>query len=86
MYTISDVATALQNIAQQLGQLVRQQRQDPVPTYPFASLPSASGSPGLVVYVSDGREPGQLAGTGTGMLAFSNGTGWRSTAGGALLN
>lgn len=86
MYTISDVATALQNIAQQLGQLVRQQRQDPVPIYSFVNLPSAAGSPGLIVYVSDGREPAQGAGAGTGMLAFSNGVGWRSTAGGALAN
>ena len=84
MIGIADLFTALTNIAGQLGQLVQQKAQNPVPSYVFASLPSAVGSPGLIVFCTNGREPGQGVGAGTGMLAFSNGSSWRSTAGGAL--
>lgn len=54
------------------------------PTYAFANLPAAATSPALVVFVSNARKPGEGPGAGTGMLAFSDGVGWFSTAGTAL--
>ncbi|MGH1573411.1 hypothetical protein ACRAWG_25490 [Methylobacterium sp. P31] len=41
---------------------------------------------GSAAYCSDCREPGQAHGAGTGMLVFKNASGWRSAAGGAILN
>jgi len=84
MIGLQDVTTALVNINGTLGQLAQQKAQNPVPTFSFASLPSASGKPGLVVFCSNGRKPGEGSGLGTGMLAFSDGTSWISTAGTAL--
>lgn len=47
-----------------------------IPTYTKAALPAANTMSGRIVFVSD-------AATGTGQLAFSNGTVWKSvTVGG----
>lgn len=56
-----------------------------LPTYAFASLPAAATNPALLVFVSNGRKPGEGAGLGTGMTAFSDGTGWFGTDGTTLL-
>jgi len=41
------------------------------PSYAFASLP-VTGATGANVWVSNGRKPGEGAGTGTGVPAFWN--------------
>jgi hypothetical protein len=56
----------------------------PVQTFAFAGLPSATANPGLVVFCSNALKPGQGTGAGTGMLAFSDGHNWISTAGTTL--
>lgn len=55
------------------------------PIYIAAKLPSESPM-GSTAYCSDCREPGQARGAGTGILVFKNASGWRSTAGGPVLN
>lgn len=55
------------------------------PIYVAAALPPGAPT-GSIAYCSDCREPGQATGAGTGILAFKNASGWRSTAGGQVLN
>ncbi len=55
------------------------------PVYLAAALPPDAPK-GAIAYCSDCREPGQARGAGTGMLVFRNATGWRTSAGGAVLN
>ena len=40
--------------------------------------------PGRTAYARDGRKTGETPGSGSGVLAYSDGTSWRSTDGGAL--
>lgn len=54
------------------------------PIYTATRLPSNAPT-GSIAYCSDCREPGQAQGAGTGILAFKNASGWRSSAGGGLL-
>jgi len=43
--------------------------------YAYASLPSPA-TEGLLAFVSNGRKPSEGAGTGTGVLAYSDGSAW----------
>jgi hypothetical protein len=52
-----------------------------LPTFLFANLPAATTVPGMLVFVSDARKPGEGAGAGTGLTAFSDGVGWYGTTG-----
>lgn len=47
-----------------------------VPSYTFATLPSASGEAGTILYVSDALKASETAGNGTGNLVFSDGSNW----------
>ena len=71
LITLNAIATSLTNGIPSFGT---------APTYTFATLPAAP-SDGLVAYVSNARKPGEIAGAGTGMLAFSSLGTWYSTAG-----
>lgn len=55
------------------------------PIYVAAALPPGAPT-GSIAYCSDCREPSQAQGAGTGMLVFRNASGWRSAAGGQVLN
>lgn len=83
----SQFLTALQNISLVLSSILQVLTAMPskAPIYAFAALPAPAGLAGQVVYVSNGRKPGEGAGLGTGMLAFSDGSGWFGTDGTALL-
>jgi hypothetical protein len=52
-----------------------------LPTFTFGNLPSATANPGMLVFASNVRKPGEGAGAGTGMTVFSDGVSWYSTAG-----
>ncbi len=41
----------------------------------FAALPTP-GQPGRILYVSNGRKIGEGAGTGTGTMAYDDGSNW----------
>ena len=45
--------------------------------YTVATLPSAGGRSGWTAFVSDGRKQGEGAGSGTGVMVYSDGTAWR---------
>lgn len=79
----SSLWTALQNIGTNLSQLVQAVKAGPSapPVYAFAALPAASANPWKVVACSNALKPGQSTGNGTGMLLFSDGVNWISTAG-----
>ena len=47
-----------------------------VPTYTVATLPSATGEEGTVLYASDALKASETTGAGTGNLVFSDGTNW----------
>ena len=82
-----EALATLNNIAQNIAQVATAFAGgigSSVPSFTFATLPTAVGSAGKVVFCSNGRKPGQGPGAGTGMLAFSDGAGWFSTAGTAL--
>lgn len=49
----------------------------------FANLPAA-GKPGRIMFVTNGRKPGQGAGAGTGVLAVDDGTIWESPENGGV--
>ena len=42
--------------------------------YEFADLPTVEE--GALIYVTDGRKAGEGAGSGTGVMAFGDGTNW----------
>ena len=48
-----------------------------VTNYTVSSLPS-DGTAGEIAYVSNGRKNGEGPGTGTGVMAFHDGTNWKS--------
>lgn len=52
-----------------------------LPSYTVAGLPAAT-TPGSLAYASNGRKPGESAGAGTGVQAFSDGTRWVSVGSG----
>jgi hypothetical protein len=52
-----------------------------LPTFLFANLPAATTVPGMLVFVSDARKPGEGAGSGTGLTAYSDGVSWYGTTG-----
>lgn len=45
--------------------------------YSVSTLPSPGGRAGFTAFVSDGRKLGEGAGTGTGVLVYSDGNAWR---------
>jgi hypothetical protein len=47
-----------------------------VPSYTVATLPSATGEAGTVLYASDALKASETTGNGTGNLVFSDGTNW----------
>jgi len=55
-----------------------------LPAYSVAALP-AGVEAGAKAYATNGRKPGQSAGTGTGMEVFFDGTAWISVASGAAI-
>lgn len=56
------------------------------PIFTVATLPvTADIVAGTWAYASDGRKPGEGAGSGTGMMAFFDGSQWRSFADGATI-
>lgn len=86
---LSQVAQTFQNLVVSVNAILTQLKTGialvaQVPTYTFAALPAAATHPALVVFCSNARKPGEGPGAGTGMLAFSDGAGWYSTAGTAL--
>jgi hypothetical protein len=56
----------------------------PVQNYTVAGLPSSAGA-GQVAFATNGRKPGQGAGSGTGMLVFYDGTAWISVSSGTTI-
>lgn len=76
----------LQSILQTLNAILTQLKSGvslvaTLPTFVFANLPAAATSPGMMAFVSNGRKPGEGAGLGTGMSAFSDGVNWYGTNG-----
>ena len=77
--TAQNIVIALNAILQKLGTGISLVAT--VSTFTFAALPNAATNPALVTFVSNARKPGEGPGAGTGMLAFSDGNSWYSTAG-----
>ena len=55
-----------------------------MPSYPVTALPS-SVSAGAIAFASNGRKPGDLAGKGSGVQVFYDGSQWISACSGALV-
>lgn len=52
--------------------------------YAAASLPT--GEVGAIIYVTDGEKPGEASGSGSGVLAYYDGTSWISVHSGKVVN
>ena len=78
--TLEHVVDAIKNVNQRVrrdeaqGDVVEVARGHP--RFTVATLPTATGKAGWVLYCTDGRKSGEGAGSGTGVFAYCDGSAW----------